>query len=316
MIPANRVFPNPKQPRKTFNEERLIELGLSIAENGLKQPIQVMRSAERKGHYMIVAGERRWRCFCALEYPEIPAHILPDNIDAFVWALIENTNREDINPIEEAMALAQLKDEQGLSQIDIGRRIGKNDKGFYVSTRLSLLTLPSDMQDAVATGQLSVAVGLVFTRRCQDAAEMAGHYRTLRKLAHGSNRLTQSMVEKYFESVGKVKKARQKRESTQTPSPSPTPRQQPQNGKATTKGTNGAGLTEAPILNGARIFVGALEEMVGPNVATEESRKMWHALSLREKGEVVGLLNKLDQRLVRLKHMLALVAKEVSSRRG
>ena len=153
------IDPKGDQPRKYFDKDALEELAASIVENGLLQPILVREYGE--GRYQIIAGERRFRASKLAGLTEIPAIILDrDNKAVAEIALIENIQREDLNPIEEAMAYKSLKDEYGMTQEELSDKIGKSRSA--VANSLRLLDLPEAILAMVATKELS-----------------AGHARTL-----------------------------------------------------------------------------------------------------------------------------------------
>lgn len=147
---------NPYQPRTNFDEDKLKELAQSIQENGVFQPIIVRRSAI-KG-YDLVAGERRLRASELAGMATIPA-IVRDYLDDEMLqiAIIENLQREDLSPIEEALAYQSLMDHLQMTQAEVGEKVGKSRS--YVANLLRLLTLPLAMQDLVDKGELSVGHG-------------------------------------------------------------------------------------------------------------------------------------------------------------
>lgn len=150
-LDVDGIVPNEQQPRTTFHEETLDELAQSIKENGIVQPIVV----RRKGNgYELIAGERRWRAAQRAGLVRIPAVIrdVPDG-KLLELALIENIQREELNPIEEAVAYKKLIEELGLRHEDLAQRIGK--ERTTVSNMLRLLRLPEDIQALIAEGQLS-----------------------------------------------------------------------------------------------------------------------------------------------------------------
>lgn len=150
-IDINDIKPNENQPRKTFDEEKLEELAASIAEHGLIQPV-VLRKAG-KG-YEIVAGERRWRAARKIGIKELPCIIkeLTDE-ENMLLAIIENMQREDLNPIEEAEGIKQMIDTYGLTQEQVSKSVGKSRP--YIANCLRLLKLPAAVVDYVAEGELS-----------------------------------------------------------------------------------------------------------------------------------------------------------------
>ena len=153
LLKISLVDPKSDQPRKYFDKEALEELADSIRENGLLQPILVREYGD--GRYQIIAGERRFRACKLAGLTEIPAIILDrDNKSVAQIALIENIQREDLNPIEEAMAYKSLKDEYDMTQEELSERIGKSRSAIANSIRL--LDLPESILAMVAARELSV----------------------------------------------------------------------------------------------------------------------------------------------------------------
>lgn len=150
-VPLDAVVPSPLQPRKRFHEENLDELVESIREHGVIQPL-IVRDVD--GKYELIAGERRWRASTKLELDEVPV-ILRDASDRDVleMALIENLQREDLDPLEEAEAYARLAKDFGLKQEEIAQRVGKNRA--TVSNSIRLLDLDKDVQVLVSQRLLS-----------------------------------------------------------------------------------------------------------------------------------------------------------------
>ncbi len=156
ILKLSMVDPKSDQPRKYFDKEALEELAESIKENGLLQPILVREYGE--GRYQIIAGERRFRASKIAGLEEIPAIILDrDDKKAAEIALIENIQRENLNPIEEAMAFKALADEYGLTQEELAERVGKSRSAIANSTRL--LDLPEEVLEMVANGDISAGHG-------------------------------------------------------------------------------------------------------------------------------------------------------------
>jgi ParB family chromosome partitioning protein len=153
-IPLDRISANPYQPRKIFDEQSLDDLTRSVREHGIVQPIVVTRTADNR--YRLIAGERRFRAAQRAGLQSVPAVIkdLQKEGDALQIALIENIQREDLNPIEEANAYHQLHDEFGLTQEEISRRVGKERS--TVANFLRLLKLPETVKQRLASGQLSM----------------------------------------------------------------------------------------------------------------------------------------------------------------
>ncbi len=150
-LPINLIDANPLQPRRTFNDEHLRELAQSIRANGIIQPLVVRRHGDR---YQLVAGERRWRAAKLAELAEVPAVVqnVPDERLLEV-SLIENIQREDLNPIETAQAFVALARDLHLSHDEIGRRTGKDRT--TITNLVRLLQLPDDIQLLVAERRLS-----------------------------------------------------------------------------------------------------------------------------------------------------------------
>ena len=161
MIRISDIEPNPDQPRKNFDEAELMSLSASIAEHGLLQPILVAESGILVGTYRIIAGERRWRASMMAGLDEIPCVIFDgDELAAAQVALVENIQRSDLNPIEEAMGYRMLIDRYGMTQENLALKMGKSRPALTNAMRL--LDLPEEVLPLVAEGKLS-----------------AGHARTL-----------------------------------------------------------------------------------------------------------------------------------------
>lgn len=187
-LELEKIEPNPRQPRRQVDEAGLEELAASIREHGVVQPIVVCQVGE--GRYRLVAGERRWRACRLLGMTTIPAVVkeLSDRESTEV-ALVENLQREDLNPLEEATAYQMLQEEFGLTQEEVARRVGKSRA--QVANTLRLLQLPAEVQGYIEAGLLS-----------------AGHGRALLALAGEEQqvRLAQEIVRKGL-SVREAEKA-------------------------------------------------------------------------------------------------------------
>lgn len=150
-IKISKIRPNQFQPRREFNEEKLEELAESIREHGVIQPVVLRKKGDI---YEIVAGERRWRAAQRAGLSSIPAVVKEcDDIEMMQIALIENLQREDLNPIEEAMAYRQLMDEFNFTQETLSQKIGKSRSAIANSVRL--LTLPDELQKMIASNLIS-----------------------------------------------------------------------------------------------------------------------------------------------------------------
>ncbi|MHB8917509.1 MAG: ParB/RepB/Spo0J family partition protein [Desulfocucumaceae bacterium] len=151
-ITVNDVVPNPRQPRQVVNPEKLSELAGSISEHGVVQPI-VVRPLE-DGRYELIAGERRWRACRELGMQKIPAVIREyGDLEAAAVALIENVQRENLNPLEEARAYRILMEDFGLTQEDVSKRVGKSRP--FVGNMVRLLSLPGEIQQMVLESKLT-----------------------------------------------------------------------------------------------------------------------------------------------------------------
>lgn len=171
-VDIDRIVPNDHQPRTTFRDDKLEELAQSIRMNGIVQPILV----RRKGiGYQIIAGERRWRAAQRAGLLKLPAVVrdIPDE-KLLELALIENIQREELNPIEEAQAYQKLIDDHGLRHEDLARRVGKERS--TITNMLRLLCLTEDVQRLVEDGRISM-----------------GHARAI--LGLGSDELQRKMAE-------------------------------------------------------------------------------------------------------------------------
>ena len=152
LLPIQKVEPNRDQPRQDFDEEELEALAQSLAEHGIIQPLTVRELDS--GYYQIIAGERRWRAARMAGLTEVPVVIMEaDDQKVMELALIENLQRQDLNPVEEAMGYRALMDDFGLTQEDAAQRVGKSRPA--VANALRLLNLPDAVLEKVRNGSLS-----------------------------------------------------------------------------------------------------------------------------------------------------------------
>lgn len=164
-LPLQRIEPNPNQPRKRFDEVELQALADSIAQHGLLQPLAVRDMGN--GYYQIIAGERRWRACRLAGLSEVPVTVVEaDDRTVMELALVENLQREDLNPMEEAEAYRVLLEEYGLTQEQAAQQVGKSRSA--VANALRLLTLSDEVRALVENGELT-----------------AGHARALLTLPNG-----------------------------------------------------------------------------------------------------------------------------------
>jgi ParB family chromosome partitioning protein len=169
MVPVDTIRPNPYQPRMVFEEEALAELTASIRQSGLIQPLVVR--ADGDGHYELIAGERRFQASRRAGLEEVPVVVRPaSRREMLELAMVENLQREDLNPVEEAEAYQRLATEFGLTQEEIATRVGKSRSA--VTNALRLLTLPEEVLDDLSAGTLT-----------------AGHARAILALPENKERL-------------------------------------------------------------------------------------------------------------------------------
>ncbi len=173
MLPLHKVEPNRDQPRQDFNEEELEALAESIRIHGVIQPLTVREL--NSGYYQIIAGERRWRASRMAGLSEIPAVIIEaDDKKALELALIENLQRQDLNPVEEALGYQSLMQEHGMTQEDAATRVGKSRSA--VANALRLLNLPESILERLRTGALTpgharAILSLKTEKKQQEAAQ-------------------------------------------------------------------------------------------------------------------------------------------------
>jgi ParB family chromosome partitioning protein len=191
-VPTATVEPNPRQPRRSFDEESLAELAASIAELGMLQPVLVRALGE--GRFELVAGERRLRAARAAGLESVPAVLTDtDARGALQRAIVENIHRQDLNPVEEAAAYRQLMDEGGLTQEELAVRVARSRA--TIANSLRLLDLPLGIQRLLAEGRLTSAHGKAL-------AGLGGNpfqERVARRVAHEglSVRATEELVRRY-----------------------------------------------------------------------------------------------------------------------
>ena len=152
LLPIHKVEPNPGQPRRDFDEEELQALADSIGEHGIIQPLTVREL--NSGYYQIIAGERRWRAARLANLSEVPVVVIEaDDKKAMELALIENLQRQDLNPVEEALGYKSLMEDYGMTQEDAAKRVGKSRPA--VANSLRLLNLCPEVLEKVRSGELT-----------------------------------------------------------------------------------------------------------------------------------------------------------------
>src|SRR5882672_4199507 len=201
-IPVDLIDPSELQPRMVFDEAKLAELARSISANGVVQPLLVRRKGAR---FELIAGERRWRAAQIAGLTRIPVVLRNVSDDKVLeLALIENIQREDLNPIEEARAYKKLIDTLGLTQETVAERVGRDRS--YVTNFLRLLRLPEDLQELLQTGRLSTG----HARTLLGLPDVAAQRRLARKIIEHdlSVRATEQTVRQLMEpKVGRASKA-------------------------------------------------------------------------------------------------------------
>ena len=160
-IPVDQIYPNPDQPRRTFDDQAMDDLTASIAEKGIIQPLIVRERPSANGKYEIVAGERRWRAAQRAQLHEVPVIVRAfSDLEVLEVAIIENIQRSDLNAVDEAAGYKQLMEKFGRTQEEMGTALGKSRS--HIANSVRLLTLPDTVLSYLADGRLS-----------------AGHARTL-----------------------------------------------------------------------------------------------------------------------------------------
>jgi ParB family chromosome partitioning protein len=160
-IPVDQIYPNPDQPRRTFDDQAMDDLTASISEKGIIQPLIVRERPSANGKYEIVAGERRWRAAQRAQLHEVPVIVRAfSDLEVLEVAIIENIQRSDLNAVDEAAGYKQLMEKFGRTQEEMGTALGKSRS--YIANSVRLLTLPDTVLSYLADGRLS-----------------AGHARTL-----------------------------------------------------------------------------------------------------------------------------------------
>lgn len=196
LLDVERILPNPLQPRRHFDEEKLRDLTASVREHGVLQPVIVSKS---NGQYHLVVGERRWRASRAAGLTQIPVVVREfAEAEGLEVALIENLQREDLNPLEEAAAFQYLMREYGMKQDDVATRVGKSRSA--VANTVRLLNLPQQIQHDLQSGEISAGHA-----RALLALEDEGLQRkiwTRVKRAHLSVRQTEALVRRLTEARG------------------------------------------------------------------------------------------------------------------
>ena len=206
-IPIEKLHPNVNQPRKKFNQADLEDLANSIRVKGVLQPLIVRKHPLKENEYEIVAGERRWRASQMAQLHELPVILREfSDIEVLEVAIIENIQRADLNPIEEAMGYQQLMDKFDHTQEQMANALGKSRS--HIANLLRLLSLPSDVQDYVKEGKLTSghARALITSDNANDLAQLVV-----------SNKLSVRETEQLVKGLGNQKNSSQQKKSGNRP---------------------------------------------------------------------------------------------------
>ncbi len=208
LIPITKILPNRSQPRKTFVEHDLLELTESITRHGMLHPVLVRRRGD--GSYELIAGERRFRAAKLAKLAAVPAIIRQSKDDeSTVLALIENIQRVDLNPVEEAKAYRQLMDEFGLTQEAVAERVGRDRAS--VANLCRILALPHEVHGMLESGQLTLGHAKVILGLKNSGPQLA----LARRIVH--DRLSVRQIERLVrQGTRDVRKARTRRTASGT----------------------------------------------------------------------------------------------------
>tara|TARA_B100001123_G_scaffold439091_1_gene575195 strand:- start:48 stop:923 length:876 start_codon:yes stop_codon:yes gene_type:complete len=196
-VPLSQIIPNRNQPRQEFNSEQLEELTASIKENGILQPLTVRELEEE--NFELIAGERRLRAAKAAGLEVVPVYILSvdADIEMMEYALVENIQRVNLNPVEEAEGYAILSGKYDLSQDEIAQKVGKSRP--FIANSLRLLKLPPEIKSSLKAGKISAGHAKAILGLRKSLQMMTLHQRVLREEL--SVRQTEALVKKYSDSI-------------------------------------------------------------------------------------------------------------------
>ena len=203
LVPVEKIYPNPNQPRKSFQEEKLIELANSIKTKGIVQPLIVRKKKGTKESFEIVAGERRWRAAQRAQVHELPVIIKEfTDIEVLEIAIIENVQRADLNPIEEALGYKNLMENFDHTQDGLSKEIGKSRS--HIANLLRLLNLPSAVQELLISGQLTAGHARALVT-CDNPLAIAKQIISLGLSVRDAERLAKNVSEKKVSNKAKTK---------------------------------------------------------------------------------------------------------------
>ena len=203
LVPVEKIYPNPNQPRKSFQEEKLIELANSIKTKGIVQPLIVRKKKGTKESFEIVAGERRWRAAQRAQIHELPVIIKEfTDIEVLEIAIIENVQRADLNPIEEALGYKNLMENFDHTQEGLSKEIGKSRS--HIANLLRLLNLPLAVQELLISGQLTAGHARALVT-CDNPLAIAKQIISLGLSVRDAERLAKNVSEKKVSNKEKTK---------------------------------------------------------------------------------------------------------------
>ena len=203
LVPVEKIYPNPHQPRKSFQEEKLIELANSIKTKGIVQPLIVRKKKGTKESFEIVAGERRWRAAQRAQIHELPVIIKEfTDIEVLEIAIIENVQRADLNPIEEALGYKNLMENFDHTQDGLSKEIGKSRS--HIANLLRLLNLPSSVQGLLISGQLTAGHARALVT-CDNPLAIAKQIISLGLSVRDAERLAKNVSDKKVSNKTKTK---------------------------------------------------------------------------------------------------------------
>ena len=203
LVPVEKIYPNPNQPRKSFQEEKLIELANSIKTKGIVQPLIVRKKKGTKESFEIVAGERRWRAAQRAQIHELPVIIKEfTDIEVLEIAIIENVQRADLNPIEEALGYKNLMENFDHTQDGLSKEIGKSRS--HIANLLRLLNLPSSVQELLISGQLTAGHARALVT-CDNPLAVAKQIISLGLSVRDAERLAKNVSDKKVSNKTKTK---------------------------------------------------------------------------------------------------------------
>ena len=205
LVPVEKIYPNPNQPRKSFQEEKLIELANSIKTKGIVQPLIVRKKKGTKESFEIVAGERRWRAAQRAQIHELPVIVKEfTDIEVIEIAIIENVQRADLNPIEEALGYKNLMDNFDHTQEGLSKEIGKSRS--HIANLLRLLNLPTAVQELLISGQLTAGHARALVT-CDNPLALAKQIISLGLSVRDAERLAKNVGQKKVNNKTKNKPA-------------------------------------------------------------------------------------------------------------